>query len=153
MPNQYTHILDVPEVKRFLRLDEDYTDEDQDLENMISGALSFIERNTNHIFRIQSKTYYRGYLDYIDVYDYPINSAPAGVLPCKRFPNYSRYDYDSVTLQIGYTTRDQVPPDLIQAALQMIKVFYYETEKNVNTSLLPMAVDEILNSNKRFFAC
>lgn len=152
MPNPYTHIIDVNEAKRYLRLDPDYTEEDLDIEGMIAGALSFIEKKTGHVFRVQDKTYHKGFFEHIDVYDFPINTVPGGV-EVKVLPGYSRFEGESVTLNIGYISRDSVPYDLIQAALQILKVWYYEAEKNENTTILPMNVLEIINSNKRFFAC
>ena len=58
-------------------------------------------------------------------------------------------DVKEVELNVGYGT-DEVPDDLIQAMLQMLHVFYYESEKQFNSTLIPESVKEMLDVNKRF---
>ena len=59
-------------------------------------------------------------------------------------------DVKTVDLNVGYETPDLVPDELIQAALQMIKVWYYESEKQVNSTLIPESVKEALDVYRRF---
>ncbi|MHA7823687.1 head-tail connector protein [Chryseobacterium arthrosphaerae] len=151
----YDHILSVIDTKRYLRIEPDFTDDDQDLERMIASAFGYIEKQTNHIFRPQDKTYYKSYSNHINVYDHPVNTTtyPDNALP-HLYPGFIRFcSRDSITLNVGYTSKDNAPSELIDCALQMIKVWYYEAEKNVNTTLLPENVKQIIDTNRRFIAC
>lgn len=154
MANNFSHILTLDEAKRYLRLDPDFVDDDPDIERMINSAFGYIEKQTNHIFRVQDRTYYKDYNGYINIYDYPINTVdfPDGIFPL-RYSGFTRFVAESITVNVGYSSSDKAPSELIECALQMIKVWYYEAEKNENTTLLPLNVMEIINSNKRFFAC
>ena len=58
-------------------------------------------------------------------------------------------DVKEVELNVGYGT-DEVPDDLIQAMLQIIKIWYYEAEKQVNSTLIPESVKEVIDLYKRF---
>jgi len=59
-------------------------------------------------------------------------------------------DTKTVDLNVGYETPDLVPDELIQAALQMIKVWYFESEKQVNSTLIPESVKEAIDVYRRF---
>ena len=85
----------------------------------------------------------------MDIYDYPLTYT--GDLTKLSYSNKVRFDADSVTIDsVGYASRADVPDALIEAALQMIKCFYYEAEKQVNTTLVPDAVHQILAAYRRF---
>jgi hypothetical protein len=58
-------------------------------------------------------------------------------------------DVKTVDLSVGYGV-GEVPDELIQACLQMIKIFYYESEKQVNTTLIPESVKQIIDIYRRF---
>ena len=90
----------------------------------------------------------------VKVYDFPINSVITDPVPfAVKRSLYTIYpDVKTVELNVGYA-QDDVPDDIIQAMLQMIKVWYYEAEKNVNTTLLPENVKQIIDTNRRFIAC
>lgn len=160
MANSYDHILSLDDVKRYLRLEPEFTDDDSDLERMIASAFGYIEKQTNHIFKPQDKTYYPFEIGLlcsksISVYDYPINTTtyPDNV-STYNYPGFVRfYGVDSITLNVGYVSKDNAPLELIECALQMIKVWYYEAEKNSNTTLLPENVKQIIDSNRRFLVC
>lgn len=156
--NNYENILPLAETKRYLRLDDDYTDDDEDVERMINSAFGYIEKQTNHIFKVQDKTYNSRYIDGcyndIDVFDFPINTTefPDDVHPLYYSGLVKFVGNASVILNIGYSSREDAPSELIDCALQMIKLFYYEAEKNVNTTLLPENVKQIIDTNRRFIA-
>ena len=156
--NNYENILPLAEVKRYLRLDDDYDDEDDDIGRMINSAFGYIEKQTNHIFRVQDKTYNSLYVDGcyndINVFDYPINTTmfPEDVHPLYYSGFIKFVGNASVTLNVGYASREHAPSELIDCALQMIKVWYYEAEKNENTTLLPQSVKQIIDTNRRFIA-
>lgn len=156
--NNYQDILPIDEVRRYLRLDDDFNDEYSDIERMINSAFGYIEKQTNHIFRVQYKTYNSLYVDGcyndINVFDFPINTTtfPEDVHPLY-YSGYVKFVGNaSVTLNVGYMSREDAPIELIDCALQMIKVWYYESEKNENTTLLPQSVKEIIDTNRRFIA-
>lgn len=151
--NIYNHILPLCEVKNYLRLDDDFTDDDAAIERMISSAFSFISKETNHIFKPQDKKYYRGNLERINVYDYPINTTDFGRNVPLYFSGFVAFCTDEIELNVGYTNRTDVPTDLIECALQIIKVWYYEAEKQTNTTLLPENVMEVLDNYRRYILC
>jgi hypothetical protein len=145
----YIDVITLARAKNYLRIDSDLTDDDTLITSMINGALRFIEKRTNHIMFIQEKVY-NGSCQ-VKVYDYPINSIVTNPAPFKvDFSLFTIYpDVKTVTLNVGYGV-DEVPDDLIQAGLQMIKVWYYESEKQVNITLIPESVMQVIDINKRF---
>jgi len=145
----YLDVIALETAKNYLKVDEDLTDDDALITSMINGALRFIEKRTNHIMFAQEKVY-TGSCQ-VKVYDYPINSIVTDPAPFKvDFTLFTIYpDVKTVTLNVGYGI-DEVPDDLIQAGLQMLKVWYYESEKQVNTTLIPESVMQVIDINKRF---
>jgi len=145
----YIDVITLERVKNYLRIDSTLTEDDAELTSMINGACRFVERRTNHIFFTQPKTY-TGACQ-VKVYDYPIVSIITD--PAPFVANYSLYvvypDVKTVELSVGYGV-GEVPDELIQACLQMIKVFYYESEKQVNTTLIPESIKEIIDVYRRF---
>ena len=146
----YNEILPLAEVKNYLRVDDDFTDDDLAIERMVRSALGFIEQRTNHIFQLRENVeYYRNGSQYLDIYDYPITYT--GDVTKLTYSNKLRFDADSVEIDsVGYADRGSVPEALIDAALQMIKVFYFEAEKQSNTTLVPENVHQILAAYRRF---
>jgi len=145
----YIDVITLETAKNYLKVDEDLTDDDALITSMINGALRFIEKRTNHIMFAQDKIY-NGSCQ-VKVYDYPINSIVTDPAPFKvDYTLFTIYpDVKTVTLNVGYGI-DEVPDDLIQAGLQMLKVWYYESEKQVNTTLIPESVMQVIDINKRF---
>ena len=145
----YLTVISLERAKDYLRIDQSNSDDNLEITSMIKGALRYIERRTNHILYPRVITY-NGSCQ-VKVYDYPINSIVTLPLPLVVY--YSTFavypDVKDVTLNVGYAI-DTVPDDLIQCALQMIKVFYYESEKQVNSTLIPESVKEVLNTYNRF---
>lgn len=150
----YTDIISLSRAKNYLRIDDTLTEDDEEINSMIKAAFQFIERYTNHIFIA------RDFSQYVPpkIYNYPINSV-TGVEE-EMWLHYYQRNMDKLcedmpkalwtTYNAGYTDTDQVPEDFIQAALQMIKVFYYESEKQVNSTLIPISVTQILDTYRRF---
>ena len=146
----YNEVLPLAEVKNYLRVDDDFTEDDLAIERMVRSALGFIEQRTNHIFQLrQNVEYFRNERQYLDIYDFPLTYS--GDLTKLSYSNKVRFDADNVTIDsVGYATREDVPDALIDAAFQMIKVFYYEGEKQANTTLVPDNVHQILAAYRRF---
>lgn len=146
----YLDVISLERAKNYLRIDSDLTEDDAEITSMIIGACKYVEKNTNHIFFAQDKTYSN--IFGVKVYDYPINSlvSPTDAVVvnyslCATYPNET-----SVVLNVGYTDPTDVPDELVQACLQLIKVWYYESEKQVNTTLIPESVRQAIDINRRF---
>ena len=140
MANLYENIISVAEAKKYLRLDEDFNEDDSDIERMIASALEYITKNTNYVFRVQNKTYRQDSDCNVIIYDYPVNTTDfTPNIP----PYYSGYikfkNTDVVTASIGFTSKSDecFPRALIDCALQIIKVYYYGSETNENSTLMP----------------
>ena len=145
----YLNVITLAEAKLYLRIDDDQIETDNEIISMINGALSFIEKRTNHIMYPRDKTYYGEHN--INVYDFPINE-PVPIENIRlKYNSYSRFTLnDEITLNVGYLNPLAIPEELKQAALQMLKVWYYEAEKKVNTTLIPDSVIMALDVNRRF---
>ena len=54
-------------------------------------------------------------------------------------------------LNVGYTDPLDVPSELIDAALQLVKYMYYEAETNTaSKGNIPYWIQEMINQHKRF---
>jgi hypothetical protein len=147
----YLDVLPLARVLNYLRVDEDLEEDDNEIQSMIKAACIFVEKRTNHIFYAREITYRSNILP-LKVYDYPINEIVAPTDPVVLhfslhdvFPNETE-----VTLNVGYEDPTDVPEELKQACLQMIKVWYYESEKQVNSTLIPESVMQVIDTNRRF---
>jgi len=146
----YLDVITLERAKNYLRIDVDLTDDDSEIESMINASLRYIEKRTNHLVYAREQVY-NGVCQ-VKVYDYPINEIVTDPAPfiCY-FSTYAVFPNDkTVNLDVGYETPDLVPDELIQAALQMIKVFYYESEKQVNSTLIPESIKEMIDVYRRF---
>ena len=146
----YLDVVTLARTKNYLRLDPGFTADDAEVTSMIKAACRFIELRTNHIFFAQDKVF-TGLVN-VQVYDFPINTlvSPVGATVVYFATSNSYTAQTSVTLNVGYVLPENVPEELIAAALQMIKVWYYESEKQVNTMLIPMSVLQAVDVNRRF---
>lgn len=152
----YTDVISLEQAKLYLRIDDGQTVTDDEITQMINSSLSFIEKRTQHIFKTRSKVYYKdcALVQQTTVYDYPIQN-PEGegfidgiVYKTNKAIVPTVNDY--VTLTIGYENLEDIPSELIDAALQLIKVWFYESERQVNTTLIPLSVKEAIDANRRF---
>ena len=146
----YLDVITLERAKNYLRIDSDLTDDDAEITSMINAACRYIEKRTNHLLYAREATY-TGVCQ-VKVYDYPINSITTD--PAPFVCHFTMFDVfpnnKTVDLNVGYETPDLVPDELIQAALQMIKVWYYESEKQVNSTLIPESVKEAIDVYRRF---
>ena len=146
----YIDVISLERVKAYLRIDTTLTDDDAEITAMIDASCSYIEKRTNLIFYPRNKTY-KGACQ-VKVYDYPINSIVTDPAPfAYEQPMFTIYpDVKTVELNVGFIDPTDIPDELIQACLQMIKVWYFESEKQVNTTLIPESVKEAIDLNRRF---
>lgn len=152
----YTDVISLERAKLYLKVDASQTETDDEIISMINSSLSFIEKRTNHIFKTRNKIYYKdcNLVEKTTVYDYPINN-PEGdgfisgiVYKTNKaiVPTVEGF----VTLNIGYSDADDIPNELIDSALQLIKVWFYESETQSNTTLIPLSVMQSIDVNRRF---
>jgi hypothetical protein len=149
----YLDVISLERAKLYLKVDEAQTETDDEITSMIKSSLSFIEKRTNHIFLTRDKVYYRdcALVNRVKVYDYPIdNSVTEYDIVYRQLYAFVPTVDDMVTLTIGYSSVDDIPNELIDAALQLIKVWFYESEKQVNSTLIPLSVMEAIDVNRRF---
>ena len=146
----YLNVISLERAKNYLRIDTDMTEDDLEITSMITAACRYIEKRTNHILYERPATY-TGSCQ-VKVYDYPINSIVTDPAPFVLYRTmYAIFpDVKTVDLTVGYGDVNNVPDELIQAALQMIKGWSYESEKQVNTTLIPESVKEEIDIYRRF---
>ena len=149
----YIDVISLERAKLYLKIDTLQTETDDEITSMINSSLSFIEKRTNHIFKTRDKVYYKdcALVQQVKVYDYPIDNTVT-LLDITYRPLYAIVPTinDVVTLTIGYSDVADIPSELIDAALQLIKVWFYESETQSNTSLIPMSVMQAIDVNRRF---
>jgi len=145
----YIDVITLERAKNYLRIDSDLTEDDAEITSMINAALRYVEKRTNHLMFARDIVY-KGSCQ-VKVYDFPINSVITNPAPWSlERTMYTIFpDVKTVELNVGYGT-DEVPDIFIQSALQMIKVWYYESEKQVNSQMIPISVTEALDVEKRF---
>ena len=145
----YLSVITLERAKNYLRVDLDFDTDDSEITSMINAACRYVEKRTNHILYARDITY-KGSCQ-VKVYDYPINSIVTDPAPFKvDFAMFTVYpDVKEVELNVGYGT-DEVPDIFIQSALQIIKIWYYEAEKQINSQMIPISVTEALDVEKRF---
>lgn len=145
----YLSVITLERVKNYLRVDLDFDADDSEITSMINAACRYVEKRTNHLMYARDITY-KGSCQ-VKVYDYPINSIVTDPAPFKvDFAMFTIYpDVKEVELNVGYAA-GEVPDTFIQSALQMIKVWYFESEKQVNSTLIPESVKEVVDLYKRF---
>lgn len=145
----YLSVITLERAKNYLRVDLDFDTDDSEITSMINAACRYVEKRTNHILYARDITY-KGSCQ-VKVYDYPINSIVTVPTPFK--VDFAMFtvcpDVKEVELNVGYGT-DEVPDIFIQSALQIIKIWYYEAEKQINSQMIPISVTEALDVEKRF---
>ena len=149
----YTDVISLEQAKLYLKIDEGQTITDDEITGMINSALSFIEKRTNHIFKTRDKVYYKdcALVQQVKVYDYPIDNSVTEFDITYR-PLYAIVPTvnDVVTLTIGYETLDEIPPELIDCALQLINFWFYNSETKNALNTIPDFVMTNIDLNKRF---
>ena len=145
----YLTVITLNQAKNYLKIDDSLTDDDALIETMIKASFRYIEKRTNHLVYARDIVY-NGACQ-VKVYDYPINTVITVPTPFKvDFAMFTVYpDVKEVELNVGYGV-DEVPEDIIVSAYEMLSVWYYNSEKQVNSTLIPESVKEVLDLYKRF---
>ena len=140
-------MLELERVKNYLRVDADKTFDDAEITAMINGAFQYFSNETNHIFGLEDKDYYSPFR----IYDYPITDTSTLTKRANYYvPNYC-VETSFITLEVGYEDEVDIPTDIIQCILQIVKVWYYESENEQNSTLLPMSVKQVIEKYRRFY--
>lgn len=146
----YTDVISLERAKLYLKIDSLQTETDDEITSMIKSSLSFIEKRTGHIFKTKTKIFYScALVESVIVYEYPIIDAPTGT-QVRALNSIVPTVSGSVALELGYDDVDDIPSELIDAALQLLKVWFYESETQVNSTLIPKSVMEAIDVNRRF---
>ena len=127
----YLDIIPLADAKVYLRIDDDLTEDDNQIIRMIKGSLSYIEQYTNIMLFDRDKTY--NVVDNcVKIYDYPINSEVSTFTLKEVKTLHTNYttNESEFTLNVGYTDVADIPQELIEVAYVMIKLMYYEKENN-----------------------
>jgi len=151
----YTDIISLADAKNYLRIDDGFTSDDSQITGMINASLRYVEKFTNHILFQRSK-------DYLlingcaKVYDFPINSitSPSDTEQTKSF-TYSNFrasqNEETLTLDIGYSTVDNIPDELIQYAYYKLKFYYFEAkDDDTGKGEIPEWAEDSIHQYKRF---
>jgi hypothetical protein len=149
----YTDVISLEQTKLYLKITNGQTITDDEITGMINSALSFIEKRTNHIFKTRNKIYYKdcALVQQVKVYDYPIDNSVTELDITYR-PLYAIVPTvnDVITLTIGYETLDEIPPELIDCALQIINFWFYNSETKNAMNTVPDFVMANIDLNRRF---
>ena len=150
----YIDVITLQTAKDYLGVDD--TARDPEITRMINSACLYIENYTRVIIAARAETYYFDNNGCVRVYDFPINSltSPANAVRTRR-GTYSFYSTPTTSetelvLNIGYVTPSDVPSTIVDAALQIIGVWFYGSEKQNNTGVMPMNINQLLDQHKRF---
>lgn len=148
----YQTILPLEDVKIYLRVDEDFIDADNEIKLMRDASCEFVEKFTNHLLYKREKEYFKNEGEkFLDIFDYPIasESKPTDVTNMI-YATKTSFVADSVVLQVGYNSKNDIPPTLLQLALQLIKFWYYDSEIKGNFSVIPEEIKNALFNYKRY---
>ena len=146
----YTDVISLERAKLYLKIDSLQTETDDEITSMINSALSFIEKRTGHIFKTKTKTFYScALVESVIVYDYPIIDAPTGT-QVRALNSIVPTVSGSVALELGYADVDDIPNELIDAALQLINFWFYNSETKNAMNTIPDFVTTNIDICRRF---
>ncbi len=148
----YTDVISLEQAKDYLKIDSGQTETDNEITQMINSALSFIEKRTQHIFKTRDKVYYKdcALVQQATVYDYPINNTDIDGIIYKTNKAIIPTVNGFVTLNIGYSNLDDIPSELIDAALQLINFWFYNSETKNAANSVPDFVVANMDVCRRF---
>lgn len=150
----YIDVIPLETAKTYLGIDD--TARDVEITRMINSACGYIEKYTNVLLVDREQTYYFDDNNCVRVYDFPINSltSPVNAVRTRRgtysFYSTSTSSATELVLNVGYSVVADVPSDIVEAALEIIAVWFFSSEKRNDTSLIPMSIKQVLDLHKRF---
>lgn len=139
-------VVTLQEAKDFLRVD--YQDDDAIITSNIKSAISYVEQRTNYrLFDRKEDVYGNGPFN---LYQFPIaidsvtdgstdevldaSSYKAQYRTLRLYLDVKSCNGVKVTLSVGYTNRDQIPADLIDAVKKMV-VHLYQNRDNYQADI------------------
>lgn len=148
-------MITLAEAKLYLRIEDSDAALDAEIQSMIDAAFAYLDKKTNVVSSPRDKRYFPtsddGCGGDLRIYDFPINSITGG------HPSEEKNGYtivhsagEIVTANVGYTDPADYPEPLNQSALQLIKYWYYESEKKINDQMIPDGVHRVIDLYKRF---
>lgn len=148
----YLDVISLEQAKLYLKIDSLQIETDAEITNMINSSLSFIEKRTGHIFKTRSKTYYScALVNTVIVYDYPIdNTVTLLDIQYRQLNAIVPTVNGSVALTLGYDNIDDIPSELIDAALQLINFWFYNSETQNAMNTIPNFVLTNIDNCRRF---
>ena len=151
----YTDVISLEDAKNYLRIDAEMNADDAFITQCINASFAWIEKYTNHIVKSRVKFYYPDnyYLNNtFSIYDAPIASI-ANTDYTSRTHNLKTVintSDETVEAMLGYDTIADVPEPIIQAAYEIIQSWYYNSDKVMQTTLVPDSVKFSLMPYRRF---
>ena len=149
----YLDVITLADAKLYLRVDDTLTEDDAQITRMINAALSYVEKYTNVIVFARDKEY-RTTSGCVRVYDYPINSEVTADLVVENKTLYTNYQLgitnDLIELNVGYALVADIPQELLEAAYEIIDIYYYGKESGKTMADLSPMSRQGLDQFKRF---
>ena len=149
----YIDVITLADAKLYLRVDDTLTEDDAQITRMINAALSYVEKYTNVIVFARDKEY-RLTDGCVRVYDYPINSEVTADLTAVNKTLYTNYTFgtsnDLIELNVGYVDETDIPQEVIEAAYEIIDIYYYGKESGKTMADLSPMSKQGLDQFKRF---
>lgn len=141
----YQDVISLAEAKEYLGVDD--TSHDAAIQRAIDSALATIEKMTGHIFQERDIEFV--YIDgKVNVYEYPIISTTNTTANTYVKPTHTLYaetdsTVKSITIKFGYTDKNDIPPQLIEAGYQYINSIF-------NGTSMAAATKELIATHRRF---
>lgn len=149
----YLDVISLAEAKVYLRIDDTLNDDDNQITRMINAALSYVEKYTGHLV-YDRNVKYRLIDGEVRVYDYPVNSEVTTELTSENKTLHTIYkkgsSNDEIELNVGYAVAANVPQELVEAAYEIIDIYYYGKENGKTMADLSPMSRQALDQNKRF---
>lgn len=144
----YLDVIPLDKAKKYLKVDAGQIETDNEITAMINSALSYIEKRTGWQMLTKTKPYYGA--EFVVVYDYPITTTPTEQWVTKS--NYSIIPTvnGQVVLSVGIGAVSDMPPELIDAGLQIISFLFYNSETNGAENSIPDFINGMIDVNRRF---
>lgn len=151
----YLNVVSLSDAKVYLRIDDTLNETDAEITVMINASCRYVENITNHILYARNKVYYVNSTCF-RLHDYPVNEIiePTPIEIIERGLS-TIYNFNStiktLTANVGYSDPLDVPSDLRQVILELVKLMYYSQEsKESFENAMPYWCKAILESNRRF---
>lgn len=139
-------VITLPQAKEFLVVD--FNDRDTEITRHIKSAISYVEKYTNIMLYQRAKSYTMTGCS-LEIYDAPITFSNTelkkqqNVLSVTVFGKAS----DVVAATVGYSSVDDMPPELIEAAYKLLT--YLFENKDIYSVGLPIDIQLLLNPLRR----